>query len=421
MLPAPTVPAPVSGAVDAVRGLANQPRTGPADRAALLVGLRQIIDAAEAAFTDILAEFDAAGDGQVLHAAASTPAWLRGALGMAASEASERVRIARAAHGELAPTMAAMHSDDSDAPTVSFEHVRTIHRTLRTLPPSSRDEAREALTALAHQVSVDDLRAAGRYLRHVVDPDGSARHAEEDFGRRWLSIAPLLDGMHSISGVLDAETAARLNTALAPFLVPTGPSDERSTDQRRADGLADIVHAAVRAGELPDLSGADTALQVDVPAATLLDGAPDPARLVGTSATPTWLTSITLGRLACDASVRRLLVSPDGQPIDLGRSVRVFSTIQRRALAHRDNGCRFPGCDRPPAHTDAHHLVPWMQGGASDLANGLLLCRFHHRQVQEGGWSITSTELQANGPLTFAGPAFQRLESPAPKARGPSP
>jgi hypothetical protein len=386
------------------------------------MGLRQIVDTAEAAFTTVLADFDAAADGQVLHAAASTQSWLRGAVGMASAEAAERVRLARSIRGELAPAASAM-TTPTDSGSISYEHVRSIHRTLRALPPSARDEASDVLTGLAHQVGVDDLRTAGRHLRQVVDPDGSARHAEEDFGRRWLSLAPLLDGMHSVTGVLDAETAGRLNSALAPFLVPAGPQDVRSSDQRRADGLAEIVDTAVRSGDLPTLSGSSVALQVDVPLATLTGDAPHPARLAGAHGNPVWLLPTTADRLSCDASVRRLLLDPSGIPLDLGREVRVFSSPQRKALAARDTGCRFPGCTRPSVHTDAHHLVPWAQGGATDLSNGLLLCRFHHRQVHEGGWRIVALESDrgANSQLRFVGPNDQLLDSPVPVARGPSP
>ena len=432
MLPAPTLDSPLAEVVATVRGLAGAAAgspapeasgSGPADaqtRAAWLYGLRRVIDAAEAAFTTVLADFDAHGDGEVLHAASSTQAWLRGALGMASAEASERVRIARASRSELGHAVAAA-APDADGPAISYEHVRTIHRTLRALPPSSREEAADLMTTLAGQAGVDDVRAAGRYLRHVVDPDGSARHAEEDFGRRWLTLAPLLDGMHSVTGVLDAETAARLSSALAPFLVPTGPDDARTTDQRRADGLAEIVITAVASGGLPQLSGATTALQVEVPLETLTGDVQRPARVTSMSPTPTWLTASTAQRLSCDPSIRRLLLDPTGVPLDLGRETRVFSAVQRKALAVRDGGCRFPGCARAAAHTDAHHLVPWSQGGATDLANGLLLCRFHHRQVHEGGWHVASTAAGADATVTFTGPGGIRLVSLVPRSRGPSP
>jgi hypothetical protein len=412
---------------------------GPAtaeERAAWLAGLRQVIDAAEAAFTTVLSSFDTNGDGQVLHAAASTQSWLRGALGMAAGEASERVRIARTASDLLAAPVAALvaeplsvapqttgPAEDTAGPDghpysghLSYEHLRTIARTARALPPSARSAGVDALTGLGTQLGVDDLRSAGRHLRHVIDPDGSARHAEEDFGRRWLSLAPMLDGMHSITGILDTETAASLTTALAPFLVPTGPDDTRTSDQRRADGLADLVAVAVRSGDLPTLSGATTAMQVTVDLATLTGDQPHPARISSPSNTDVWLTPEAASRLACDPTVRRLLLDPGGIPLNLGRDVRVFTPTQRRALAARDRGCRFPGCGRPAVHTDAHHLVPWAQGGHTNLTNALLLCRHHHRTIHEGRWAIRPDDPNsgANGTLHFQGPAGQRLVSPLP-------
>jgi hypothetical protein len=57
-------------------------------------------------------------------------------------------------------------------------------------------------------------------------------------------------------------------------------------------------------------------------------------------------------------------------------------------LVVRDQGCRFPGCDRPPAWTDGHHIIHWADGGPTELANLVSLCRSHHRQVHEEGWRI---------------------------------
>ncbi len=443
MLPVPVLPPAVSDVLADTRVLAERAagasQGGPAtaeERAGWLAGLRLIVDAAEAAFTTVLADFDAHGDGEVLHAAASTPSWLRGALGMAAGEASERVQIARTAGDLLAAPVAALTTEpfgvdlgedaagpaDGDAEStghLSYEHLRAIARTARALPPSARPDGIDVLTGLGKQLGVDDLRSAGRHLRHVVDPDGSARHAEADFGRRWLTLAPLLDGMASIDGILDAETAAGLSTALAPFLVPTGPDDLRTTDQRRADGLAEVVATAVRSEQLPTLSGATTAIQVEVDLATLTGTQPHPARIANTTGSAVWLTPEAASRLACDATVHRLLIDPGGIPLDLGRQVRVFTPAQRRALATRDSGCRFPGCSRPALHTDAHHLIPWAQGGQTNLTNALLLCRHHHRAVHEGGWHITPEHVNkgANGTLTFQGPNGQRLTSAPPGAR----
>jgi hypothetical protein len=76
-------------------------------------------------------------------------------------------------------------------------------------------------------------------------------------------------------------------------------------------------------------------------------------------------------------------------PLEVGRATRVVHPAQRAALAVRDGGCVFPGCDRPLAWCDAHHLWHWVDGGPTDLINLALLCRAHHRVVHEGGWQLT--------------------------------
>ncbi|MEO8107217.1 MAG: hypothetical protein ABI720_07845, partial [Actinomycetes bacterium] len=87
MFPVPVLPPPLAEAVAVVHDLPVDHVAGAEERSAWLAGLRQIVDAAESAFTTVLADFDATGDGQVLHAASTTQSWLRGALGMASGEA----------------------------------------------------------------------------------------------------------------------------------------------------------------------------------------------------------------------------------------------------------------------------------------------------------------------------------------------
>ena len=105
---------------------------------------------------------------------------------------------------------------------MTYEHLRSIQRCLRPLPPHTHAEATVLLTDLAERVDPGRVRAAGRALREVIDPDGSLSEADSQFERRYLHLSPLLDGMTSIEGLLDAEAATTLSTALAPFLVPTG-------------------------------------------------------------------------------------------------------------------------------------------------------------------------------------------------------
>ena len=96
------------------------------------------------------------------------------------------------------------------------------------------------------------------------------------------------------------------------------------------------------------------------------------------------LSAETLRRMACDSIVQAVLFDMS-VPIRLGRQVRTFSPAQRRAMGLRDGGCRYPGCDRAVARCRGHHIDHWARDeGPTDLDNGCLLCRYHHRLVHEG-------------------------------------
>ncbi|MFY9916402.1 MAG: DUF222 domain-containing protein, partial [Nocardioidaceae bacterium] len=94
-------------------------------------------------------------------------------------------------------------------------------------------------------------------------------------------------------------------------------------------------------------------------------------------------------RLACNAGVLPMVLAGESKILDLGTSRRLFDRYQRIALMTRDQGCVFPGCERPPAWTEAHHRIPWSEGGPTDLDNGCLLCS-----------STTTSSTTANGTST---------------------
>ena len=98
------------------------------------------------------------------------------------------------------------------------------------------------------------------------------------------------------------------------------------------------------------------------------------------------IPSDTTRRLGCDSSIKEQFET-HGIVLDAGRTRRLVSTAQRRALLSRDGGCRFPGCHRR-RFTDAHHIHHWMDGGNTDLDNLVTLCRFHHHLVHEGGFKL---------------------------------
>ena len=99
-------------------------------------------------------------------------------------------------------------------------------------------------------------------------------------------------------------------------------------------------------------------------------------------------------RIACDARLARLVFSAEGAIVDLGQSRRLFTGPLRRALAARDRGCAFPGCDMPAVACEGHHIVPWQEGGATSLENVALLCPRHHRMVEPDPGSPASLQWQ---------------------------
>jgi hypothetical protein len=189
---------------------------------------------------------------------------------------------------------------------------------------------------------------------------------------------------------------------------------ERAAAQRRADAVGLLAERALAAGlgrgaDAP-MSGTraqryQVVLHVD--RATLESSPPPEDVSAETSPLPrseledgTRVAAETARRLCCDASVVRATHAPDGALLDVGRKTRTIPPTLRRALEIRDRGCRFPGCGL--RYTDGHHVRHWADGGATSLANCLLLCHFHHTLVHEGGWSV---EPRGDGRFAFVSPS----------------
>ncbi len=85
------------------------------------------------------------------------------------------------------------------------------------------------------------------------------------------------------------------------------------------------------------------------------------------------------------------MVNTYGEPVNLHRTSRHANATQRRLLTLRDQGCVFPGCDKPPAHCQAHHLHYWSHHGHTDLDNLALVCWFHHHLIHEDNWQLHRT------------------------------
>jgi hypothetical protein len=316
----------------------------------------------------------------------TTASWLRafGRLsGPAASSCVRRARLCR-----RLPELAAA----AGCGEVSAEHVDRVVRLAERVGVARVVEVEPVLAEAACRLDPVDLaRVCGRVVVHV-DPDGAQPDAGRDFSRRAITLSPF-DGMVLVRGQLDPEGGAALAAALDALMTPPGPDELRSPAQRRADALVDLVQGALRDGRLSTVGGVRPQVAVLVTPQTLARQAgqgpgfdpPTPAHMEWVGDVP----DIVAQRIACDADVWRVVLDPtNGRPLDVGRTHRLVPHWIRKALHARDHGCRFPGCQTPVAWTDAHHIHPWADGGPTDLDNLILLCRFHHGLVHEGGWAI---------------------------------
>lgn len=265
---------------------------------------------------------------------------------------------------------------------ISTDAVRLL-ASARESSPEAFAETEDALVEAARTMSVGELRDVIASWRIAADREGALQDEDRRFERRSLFVSPTWGGMVRVDGDLDPETGQTLITALravtdAEARTGRGP-DLRSPAQRRADALGEVCRrwlaSAARpsvAGELPHL-----VVTVDLDA---LRGHGGLAKL--DDAGP--ITPETARRLACEANVTRVITGPSSEPLDVGRRTKVVPAPLRRAVAVRDRGCRFPGCERPPGWCDAHHVRHWADGGETSLANLVLLCRPHHRAIHRG-------------------------------------
>ncbi len=179
--------------------------------------------------------------------------------------------------------------------------------------------------------------------------------------------------------------------------------------QQQADALALLAEAALHHELDPGAPGERYQVVVHVDAPALAD--PDqPGQSVLEDGGN--VSAETSRRLACDASRVVMRHDEEGRVVEIGARTRTIPPALRRALQHRDRGCRFPGCRA--SFGEGHHVRHWAQGGPTTLSNLALLCRRHHRAVHEEGYRV---EQEPDGALSFRRPNGQSLpEVPPPPA-----
>jgi hypothetical protein len=280
--------------------------------------------------------------------------------------------------------------------------VGEVERLRPLLVPGAEEAVLEGLVTMAAEHGprgCRSLRSAllARYgLEDVLDRDQEA-------ARRFVSLSQPRVGELELAEyrlVLDPEGRAVLEAALGPLSAPVpveGERDLRPAEQRRGEALVVLARRAVAASEsVPASPKAQLVVTVDLEVLRARVGEVMASAAPGEVLGPVMAGEITGGlerglllapsvvrRLACDAAVIPAVLGSDGEVVDLGRAVRLFTPGQLRRLWLRDAGCTFPGCSMPPHWCDAHHLVHWADGGGTVLENAALLCGRHHTVVHQ--------------------------------------
>ncbi|MGH2642078.1 MAG: DUF222 domain-containing protein [Actinomycetota bacterium] len=333
----------------------------------------------------------------------SAASWLVGAFRVGWGAAREQVRLARSLE-HMARTRRAVEDGD-----VSLSGVRVL-AAAREADPEAFDANEQTLVEAARIHSVADLGRVVAYWRQAVQAERASGDDEEVRARRRLHASVTLHGMVRVDGDLDPETGESLLTALGAVMdaeARSATQDERTPAQRRADALGEVCRQWLDRADRPTVAGERPHLTVTVGADALAGGSGSMSELDHTGP----VTPRIARRIACDASVMRVLLSARSEPLDVGRRTAVIPPAMRRAVVVRDRHCRFPGCDRPHTWCDAHHVRHWADGGPTAAHNLLLLCRRHHTAVHDrGGFRL---ELVDGGPV-FRRPDGSVLEDRAP-------
>lgn len=287
----------------------------------------------------------------------------------------------------------------------------------------ARPETQEQLVGLAERQSLREFAATAARLVAHADPAALERSADAQHRQRFFVMSRQPDGVF-LKGRLDHLAGEALRTAIAA----TGhaPDDERTKQQADADALVALAEQATTgmAGIRPRRAADDGALLPDpeqdsadarvsgsanrptvsvlIPAETFVEIQEAQARMAAglspreadaatkdsvpvapaTLEDGTPLSMSQTARILCDSQVGRIVMSAESLPLDLGRTQRLYTGAQRRAVIVRDRACTWNGCDVPATYGEVHHVAWWdRDDGPTSVENGVLLCTHHHHVV----------------------------------------
>ncbi|CAN5278588.1 hypothetical protein BH09ACT11_BH09ACT11_06520 [soil metagenome] len=337
-------------------------------------------------------------------ATASDAARLAGARDIAswyADQTHTDTGAARSAHRTAQNLQSAPRVADAlGSGAVSPDQATRILDSLTNLPPQTpvglRRKAEDALVEAARVLPPTKLAAKGKGILDEVDPAGHhhqlATTLEAEQAAAWAKTRARFtdrgDGTTDIEATVPTHVASRLKTVLEAHTSPrsTNPDTNRwrttegnliGNPTRLGRALCTVIETLDPVG-LPAHGGTATTILITIDHRDLIADL-GTAGVLDTN--DTMIPAAEARRLACNASLIPVVLGGDSQPLDIGRTARLFKPHQVTAMRHRDRTCRAEGCTIPAAWCEAHHLKPWSQGGATDLTNGTLLCSHHHHLI----------------------------------------
>ena len=363
----------------------------PSELADEIATLSAHLDAATHRLLECIRLFDESGE-WCDQGALSCAHWLSWRVGLDPGTAREKVRVARAL-GKLPAMDEALRSA-----RLSYAKVRALTRVA-----TAENEGR--LLELALVATAAQLERLCRGYRAATAPEEAPAPEERSVYRRSLP-----GGMVKVELVLEPDEADLFLRAVERAREVRRPSRRRAFPRKRAgrrgpmgrSGSPSRSWRAIRSRELE--GSASRSWFISTRRCSLRTA----------SGRPPWRTAPAFPRKRCEGSLvtaALLVVSGDGENLNVGRRTRSIPPAIRRALMARDRGCAFPGC----THTSflhAHHIKHWLHGGETSLDNPVLLCTVHHHMVHEGGWTITRG---ADGALLFHPPRGKPLAQNPPQ------
>lgn len=278
----------------------------------------------------------------------------------------------------------------------------TLDQIAATAPADDLPVVEAFLVEHAQDLTPRQLARLCRALPDRYDPDGAEPredllrqksgvqvvHARDGLVRWIVTMHPEAAGF--LTAAMDARTAPRRKPTFAIVdddepagLSDPAPVDDRPIAQKRLDALVSMARESLER-DPGQVAGTSVTMMVTVPLEVLVSGI-GASEIAGVDEP---ISASTARRLAAQAEIIPVVLGSPSEPLDQGRAVRLFTEAQRRAIAVRDGGCVWPGCNAPPGWCEVAHIVAWALGGMTDLRNGVLLCPFHHRRFDHDGWTM---------------------------------